>query len=145
MINKNMLFEMVAGLNLPADQYAVFGSGVLVAYDLKDQANDIDLIITEALFQQLVSDPNWQAITYNHGEPGVKHRILPIEAFFACVIIPGCDQAGIERIIAEAVELDGLKFTTLENTLAWKKAFNRPKDRADVVRSEEHTSELQSR
>lgn len=133
MINKNMLFEMVAGLKLPADQYAVFGSGVLVAYDLKDQANDIDLIITETLFQKLVSDPNWQAITYDHGEPGVKHRILPIEAFFACVIIPGCDQAGIERIIAEAVELDGIKFTTLENTLAWKKAFDRPKDRADVV------------
>lgn len=40
------LLEKLKRLNLPSEQYAIFGSGPMAVRDLKE-ANDIDLIVTQ--------------------------------------------------------------------------------------------------
>lgn len=46
------IFEDVKKLNLPTDQYAVVGSGVMSAHGIRSH-HDVDLIVTKNLFEIL--------------------------------------------------------------------------------------------
>jgi hypothetical protein len=53
-MNKEFLLQLekLKKLNLPFGQYAIFGSGILVAKDIRN-ASDVDIIAKQALFNKL--------------------------------------------------------------------------------------------
>ena len=51
-MNKDDLLKLLEELNFPKDQFYILSSGCLVFY-LRDMANDLDLCITENLFEQI--------------------------------------------------------------------------------------------
>lgn len=52
-MNKYDLLKLLEELNFPKDQFYILSSGCLVFYNLRDMANDLDLCITENLFEQI--------------------------------------------------------------------------------------------
>ncbi|MDD2548448.1 MAG: hypothetical protein PHO04_03170, partial [Candidatus Pacebacteria bacterium] len=57
-INKQ-LFRNLRELNLPLGEYVVFGSGPMGIRNLRDM-HDIDLIVTQDLFDQFKNNPDWE-------------------------------------------------------------------------------------
>lgn len=139
---KHWIIEIVQGLALPADQYAVFGSGLLDVLGLK-KAADIDLIVTKALFNMLACDADWVEYTFQDGGPGLRHRVHDIEVFYAADM-PLCDRKGIERMVQRAITIEGVKFVRLEDILAWKRAHGREKDVRDAALIEAYMKERTS-
>lgn len=137
----NWIVETVKSLNLPSDQYAVFGSGLLDVLGLK-KAGDIDLVVTKKLFDVLSTDEQWQDFTYPDSHLGLKHRTKNIELFYEADM-PFCDETSIVQMIRDAVVVDGVKFVRLEDILVWKKAFGREKDLWAVELIEAYMKEQQ--
>ena len=52
-MNKDDLLKLLEELNFPKDQFYILSNGCLVFYNLRDMANDLDLCITENLFEQI--------------------------------------------------------------------------------------------
>jgi len=52
-MNKDDLLKLLEELDFPKDQFYILSSGCLVFYNLRDMANDLDLCITENLFEQI--------------------------------------------------------------------------------------------
>ena len=128
---QNQIVKTMQALNLPSDQYAVFGSGLMDVLGLK-KANDIDLLVTKKLFDRLEQKPEWKRFIYSDGYPGLKHTVYNLELFYESKM-PFCSQADTEKKIGQAIAIDGVKFVQLSDILAWKKAFGREKDLRDVA------------
>lgn len=126
----NQIIETVRALDLPSDQYAVFGSGLMDVLGIR-KSNDIDLVVTKDLFQELLMSDEWREVVYSDGLPGLKHRTENIELFYESKM-PFCSQAEIEEKIRRAIVIDDVKFVQLSDILAWKKALGREKDIEDV-------------
>ena len=114
----NYLDELTQ-LNLPADQFAVFGSGPLAIRNLR-KSNDIDLIVKEKLWQKLsqkykVEDKN-------------KIQIGHIEIYKDWQ--PWFDN--INELIDTADIFNYIRFVKLDYVLKWKQQMNRVKDQQDI-------------
>ena len=128
---RNQVIKTVQELNLPNDQYAVFGSGLMDVLGLK-KANDIDLLVTKKLFDKLEQKPECERFIYPDGYPGLKHTVYDLELFYESKM-PFCSQAEIEEKIRRAITIDDVKFVQLSDILDWKKAFGREKDLRDAA------------
>ncbi len=106
-------------LNLPADKYAVFGSGPMAVRGLRDN-KDIDLI---------VKPPLWNALSKIYPAMGTKTLLCGHLEIFRdwC---PWFDDTSL--LIDKADIFDKIRFVQLDCVLAWKRAMNRPKDRTDI-------------
>ena len=52
-MNKEELLKLVESLNMPKDEYYILGGGSLVMFGIKDKTADLDLCISEELFDRL--------------------------------------------------------------------------------------------
>lgn len=127
----NALFEQVQKLNLPAGQFAVFGSGPLMARNLRE-SNDVDLIVTEGLFKQLAKDESWHKVELRDHHQSLRKGALEIFYTWA----PGAWD--VAELIGNAEEIDGLPFVRLESVVEWKQLRNEVKDREDIALIEEY-------
>jgi hypothetical protein len=121
----NFIDELQA-LNLPAGQYAIFGSGPLAVRNLRD-ANDIDIIVTPELWTKLVAQypPH---IKETEKGPVTSIAISNIEIYNSWLFL----ETKIKEMIANAEIIDNLPFVRLEYVIEWKKFMDRPKDRNDL-------------
>ena len=138
--NDNWIIQTMQQLNLPDAQYAVFGSGMLDVLGIK-KANDIDLLVTKELFDALEQQGEWVRFAYPDGYPGLKHATYDVELFYQSDM-PLCDLRGVERMIRDAVAIQGIKFVQLKDILAWKKSLGREKDVRAVKLIEAYIKEL---
>ena len=114
------LFEKLRALRLPASEYAIFGSGPLVAHGLLGEVRDIDLVARGAAWRRAAELGLTQLGT--EGDPVVRLEDGRIEVFGGWM---GWD---IGALIDGAQRIDGLPFARLEDVLAWKRAYARPSD-----------------
>jgi len=126
MNNKN-LFNKVKDLKLPLGKYALFGSAPLGVRGLKE-CSDVDLIVTEDLWQKYKDKPGWK---YKITEKGVEH----IEVDDGDIEIwhdwrPWYQD--VTLFIDSAEMINGLPFVKLEYLIEWKKKFGREKDLKDL-------------
>jgi len=112
--------EELKNLGLPADQFAVFGSGSLAIRGLREN-KDIDVIVKEHLWQRLADD--FSAINS-------KEVVVGNISFFNNWL-PWFDD--VDALIDGADIIDGLRFVTLENVVSWKTDLAREKDLSDVA------------
>lgn len=121
----NFLDELKT-LNLPAGQYAIFGSGPLAIRNLRD-AGDIDIIVTQKLWEQL-------AIKYPQtNKETVKGSVTSINIGHLEIYH---DWLNLTPKITELIEtadiINDLPFVKLEYVVEWKKFMGRDKDKNDL-------------
>jgi hypothetical protein len=112
-------------LNLPADDFAVFGSGPLAIRSLREN-EDVDIIVRPGLWNELISvfpPVNEKLIKLNNIE--IFRHWLP---WFT----------DVNALIDTADLIDNIRFVTLENVLIWKKALKREKDLRDIFLLEDY-------
>ncbi len=120
------LFEKLKTLYLEPGTYAVFGSGPMGIRGLKE-CHDIDVIVTENLWNEFASRPDWEMLEMpSDGEKYLSRDDIELWKNWA----PGT--WNIEQLIAEAEVIDGLPFVQLRRVLDWKVINSREKDLKDA-------------
>ncbi len=130
------IFKRIEKFNLPRGQYAVFGSALLDVWGLRD-ANDLDIIVTPELFEQLKNE-GWEE------KQGNGFSILSrLDADVTTVQdrpTNGDYNPDRLQLIKEAIEINGIRFVRVEEVIACKTAYNRPKDLQDIKMLQDYLS-----
>ena len=121
-MNKEELIKLVESLNLPKEEYYILGGGSLVIYGIKDTTADLDLCVSEELFEKLKEE-------YNLTEKN-KCGFYSISDNIEMIPNPK------EEFTCEVIE--GYQVEVLERILEFKKRRNAPKDRPYVEKIEEY-------
>lgn len=116
-------FEALRALDLPAGDYAVFGSGPLLVRGIIDAANDVDVVSRGAAWDR--ASALGEIITLpQHG--------VAVASFLDGAITIGTKWAygdiDVDELIDTAEIIDGLPFARLEYVVEYKRAAGRPKD-----------------
>lgn len=112
---------------MPTGDFAVFGSGPLVAHGLKADLSDIDLIARGLAWKQALHLGKVEDSAL--GDPKVVLSGGKIEVFGKW----GPGNWNVDELIDGADLVDGIRFVRLEQVLAWKKIMDRPKDGRDIM------------
>ena len=126
----NKLLNKLKKLNLPKNEFAIFGSGPIGIRKLRD-CNDIDIIVKKKLWDNLVK----------------KYPLK--KGHFDCILIgknievyntwtPG--KWDIDFLIENADVFEEIRFVKLKNVLKWKEKKNRKKDIKDIKIIKEYLS-----
>ena len=121
--------ERVKAVGLPLDKIVVIASGVLDAYGIRE-ADDIDLAVEAQLFAELGSVPGWSEEHAEWGE--VYYRKGDCEAW-AGWTEPDSDRPLYEDLLPDTIEIDSVRYMTLDYVRAWKARKRRQKDLADIA------------
>jgi len=119
------LIEKLLALGLPAADFAVFGSGPMMAHGLKE-AHDLDIIARGAAWSAVQGlGPRTKGA---YGGHKIELADGAIEVFDSWG--PGAWDA--DELIDTAEVIAGIRFVTLENVLKWKTMMKRPKDAGHI-------------
>jgi hypothetical protein len=128
------IVEKVKALNLPAEQFVVMGSAILELKGIR-KAEDIDIIVTRELFEQLKNSSQWH---YKRamGDVGGGVDVEMLEQG-DITLYPYIYGGGtIDFFLNDpnrTEEIHGIKFASLQNLLEVKSSsWDRPKDRQDA-------------
>jgi hypothetical protein len=124
------LFEKLRVLGLPAGDYAVFGSGPLAVRGLIHEVRDIDAVARGAAWERATR------LGTVHEAPG-GDQVVRLEGG-AVEVFGGWLGWDIDAIIDGAEVIDGLPFARLEDVLAFKRSYGRPKDLEHARLIEKH-------
>ncbi len=117
------VFDLLRSLELPAGDYAVFGSGPLIVRGIVEAANDLDVLARGAAWKK----------AQGHGELVYlsEHDVEVVSCFDGVVTI-GTEWAigefDVDELIDTAEIIDGLPFVPLEHVVLYKQVAGRPKD-----------------
>ena len=129
---RHPLLEELARLGLPAGDYAVFGSGPLLARGWIDDAGDLDIVARGAAWaaaRRLGAEEyldEWDVTVVNIGPDitvGTRWAIGDVD---------------VDAVIDGAEMIDGLPFASLEAVITYKRISARPKDLAHLAIIDEH-------
>ncbi|MEX0998993.1 MAG: zinc ABC transporter substrate-binding protein [Thermodesulfobacteriota bacterium] len=121
------ILQKVKALNLPTDQYVLVGGGVLAAHKIRE-APDIDLVVTQALFDEMKRTGEWREGEKPNGGPALYKDEIEVYLDVNCDSYNPTTQELIER--AESIE--GIQVISLHDLLKFKRGYGRPKDRVDI-------------
>lgn len=117
------LFDLFRALDLPAGDYAVFGSGPLIIRGIIEPANDLDVLSRGEAWAwasevgELVELP--------------EHGVTVASLFDGAITIGTVWAIGdvdVDELIDSAELIDGIPFVRLEHVAAYKRIAGRPKD-----------------
>ena len=118
-------------LNLPPEHCVVIGSGLLDALNLRE-SSDIDLVVSEELFERLRQADGWQA-EVKYGETVLTKGDAEVWLSWGSRGTPN-----FKQLYEQGVSLDGVRFVDPVFLLNWKKARASDKDLRDVKLLEEY-------
>lgn len=123
-MNKEELIKLVDSLNWPKEEFYILGSGSLVMFGIREKANDLDLCISEELFET------------------IKNRI-DLNKKNKCGFYPVTDI--VEVVVNKKTDFeyelkDGYQVERLEKILNFKINRNLPKDKVDIERMKAYLS-----
>ncbi len=124
------IFEEVKKLNLPIGQYAVVGSGVMSAHDIRLH-HDVDLIVTKNLFE-ILKDSGWQSVPNRNSV--LKNGNYEVDADYKY----GEYQPDHDGLIGNAEIIEGVPFIRLSELIKFKMALGRDKDKKDIELIEQY-------
>lgn len=135
MDKQNPLIQTLLSLELPTDDYAVFGSGTMFAYGIKDLGHDIDLIARGKAWEKALTLGNAET-TKLGGHKVVTLFDGEVEIFNGWT----SGEWDIDVLIDTADIIDGIRFVTLANVVKWKKEMGRDKDLEHIRMIEDYLS-----
>lgn len=123
MIKDTPLIQDLLSLDLPTEDYAIFGSGPMFAHGIKDLGHDIDILARGSAWEK--------AITLNKPKLSKLGFDQVVELFEGKIEIfdgwaPG--EWDTDKLIDTADVIEGIRFISLENVVKWKKIIGREKD-----------------
>ena len=109
-------------LEVAVSDVVIVNSGILDVLGIR-ASRDLDVLVSEAKFREIAARGH-QTFDYANGTSGLE--IGDVEFMY--------DWYGeaLEEVVVRAVQLDGVKFMSLEEVRVWKIQRNKPKDQADV-------------
>ena len=123
--------DRVKALRLPLDGCIVIGSGIMGELGIRE-SDDIDLILTEPLFESLVDRDGWYRIE-KHGRPVFLHDDHKAEAWLSWVAPHDTGLVDFATLLPDTVLVNDVRFVSLPYSRSWKEWYGRDKDRADVA------------
>jgi hypothetical protein len=117
-MNKEELLKLVEDLDLPKTEFYILSSGSMLLYGLREKAGDLDLCVSNELFEKLKEKYNLKDTDKN--ECGFYHISQEIE------IVPN------SKDNFKMNYKDGYPVEDLKNILAFKEKRNAPKDQKDI-------------
>ncbi|MGW1804568.1 hypothetical protein [Streptomyces sp. NPDC002078] len=132
-MSEHPLIEKLRSLQLPLSDFVVAGSGPLLAYGLREDVGDLDVVARGAAWKLVLDleDPvlapsgYGQMVLLFDGAIEVFDRWLP-------------DGKSRDELIADAVFVEGIPFCSLHDVLDWKVRSDRHKDRLDIELIRDH-------
>lgn len=116
------LFALLRSLELPAGDYAVFGSGPMIVRGMVEATNDLDIITRGAAWQRVL-----EIGTLTHFEDG--HPCVDLfDGKITFGITWKYGEFDLDELIDTAEVIDGLPFVQMEHVSTYKRAAGRPKD-----------------
>lgn len=119
-MNNEEFKKLVDSLNLPKEDYYILGSGSLLLYGIREVANDLDLCISEELFEILKDKYNINMNSQN--ECGFYPLIPNVE-----VVVNSKDTFDNDFV-------DGYPVEKITSILKYKEIRNKPKDQNDILK-----------
>ena len=117
-------FALLRSIELPSEDFAVFGSGPLLIRGLIDDAADLDVIAR--------GDAWTHAATHGQMVDLPAHGVS-VASFFGGAVTVGnrwaIGDVSVDQLIDSADMIDGLPFVALEYVRAYKLIADRAKDR----------------
>ncbi|OFW66136.1 MAG: hypothetical protein A2Z12_02565 [Actinobacteria bacterium RBG_16_68_21] len=117
------LFGLLAGLDLPLPDHAVFGSGPLIVRGIVPAGSDLDVICR---------GPAWEAARrLGPLVHDADHDVALVELYDGAITFGvswGIGRFDIGMLIDTAEVIDGIPFVRLEHVIAYKQASGRTKD-----------------
>jgi hypothetical protein len=132
-LTRSPLILKLISLQLPNSDFAIFGSGPMVAYGLKKIISDLDIIARGEAWRRAVMLASPRRATSGRGRV-VKLFDGEIEIFDDWTP----QGWNIDRLIDRATMIEGIRFVRLEDVLNWKRQMNRPKDGGDIELIEQY-------
>jgi tRNA A-37 threonylcarbamoyl transferase component Bud32 len=126
--NFNKLLNELKKLNLPKEEYVIFGSAPLAIRELRDN-RDLDLLVSKKLFNKFKKKKDWRLRKFEqNGEKLERLEKGKIEMMRNLK-----PQKWNEKEIIENPEIiQGLSFINIKNFIKLKKKFAREKDFRDI-------------
>lgn len=124
-MNKQELNELLQKLNFPTDEYYILSSCCLLLYGLRENANDLDLCISEELFDKIKNKYNLTEDKKNNC------GFYPLQGENVEVVVNSKKDFDME-------EKDGYNVQNLYRLLKDKKKRNLPKDQNDIKNIQEY-------
>ena len=124
-----MIIEKLRQLDLPTDEYVVIGGGLLDALGLRP-ANDIDLVVSQALYARL-KDTGRYDVTTKNGEERLEQEAL--EIWRSWNHGEHEHEPNFEALFAESVVVDAIHFVNPQYLIDRKSERGTPKDLADIA------------
>ena len=132
------LLQKLKDLGLPPDDYAIFGSGPMVAHGLKEFDHDIDVIARGPAWEKAMTlGTVIQAPMRDHVVRLFDNKIEIFDGWK-----PG--EWDKDELIDSAEIFDGIRYVQLEKCLEHKKRLLRNKDLKDIKLIEEHIDLIES-
>lgn len=125
-MNKDELIKLVESLNFPNNEYYILSSGCLLLYGLREKAGDLDLCISEKLFNEIKEKFNLTEDKKN------EYGFYKLNDKTEVVV------DSPEKFINQYNIKDGYQVQKLEIVLRDKKKRNLPKDQIDIKNIERY-------
>ena len=120
---EHTILEVVRSLILPVGDYAIFGSGPLLAHGIIDDVSDIDVICRgNAWLQAQELGELVYLDEYDVHVVSIDNQRITIGTSW------GIGEFNIDELIDTAEEISGLPFVRLQYVVDYKKIARRPKD-----------------
>ncbi len=126
------MLEQLKSLELPTEDYAIFGSGPMWIHGLKEDCHDLDIIARGKAWIRAAELGEMQ-------QADMRDRVIrffndSIEVFNGWA--PG--EWDVDELIDTAQMIDGFPWVRLEYVLTWKYEMGRVKDLKDIPVIEEY-------
>lgn len=116
------LFGLLRSLELPAHDYAVFGSGPMIVRGMVEATNDLDIITRRAAWERVQEIGTLSS--FDDDNPCVD--MFDGRITFGITWKYGTFDLG--ELIDTAELIEGLPFVRMEHVVTYKRAAGRPKD-----------------
>lgn len=123
-MNKHELLTLIDSLDLPKGEYYILGGGSLLMCGLRETTTDLDLCVSNYLFEKLREKYNLKEEEKN--DCGFYRISEKVE------IVPS------EKSNFTMMEVDGYYIEDLRRILNFKKSRNLPKDQVDIQNIEKY-------
>jgi len=123
------IIEEVRSLDLPLGEYVVVGSGILAAKGLR-RTEDVDIVVSPTLFKKYRA-LGWEQMPWTYEKKG---QIYLKKGIFELYLDVNCKDFNptLDELVQRAEVIDGVAFSSLEDTINFKKAYGKPKHLEDV-------------
>lgn len=120
------IIQKIKELNIPNNKYVVICSGTMAVLGIRE-ANDIDISVTEELFDELKETGEWKEFE-KYGRPFLKKDVFEINKHLSW------DKYSItiQEANKSALFIEGIPFMNLDELIKFKNAMGREKDFKDI-------------